>query len=134
MVSANLVDTLSEAWRFGEPPLSGPDAEEGSGSGTADPELLPLTPLLGPAAKAERRPLGPPGGRALVGRELELKTLRDSFAEAIRVRETRSALIVGQPGLGKRTIVERFVDGLPPGATVPEPWIESSGCPLWLTS
>ncbi|MCA9653951.1 MAG: protein kinase [Myxococcales bacterium] len=113
MVSANLVDTLSEAWRFGEPPLSGPDAEEGSGSGTADPELLPLTPLLGPAAKAERRPLGPPGGRALVGRELELKTLRDAFSDAIRSRRSRSVLITGEPGLGKRALVERFVASLP---------------------
>ncbi|MEX1367830.1 MAG: protein kinase [Nannocystaceae bacterium] len=114
MVSANLVDTLSEAWRFGEPPLAMPDDAEGSGSGVIDPELLPLTPLLGPATRDERRPAAPPGGRAmLVGRELELKTLRDAFSDAIRSRRSRAVLVTGEPGLGKRALVERFVASLP---------------------
>ncbi len=114
MVSGNLVDTLSAAWRFGgssfvEPP--------GHGSGSApviDPDLGHVAPLLGPATRAERRPSGPPGARALlVGRELPLKTLRDAFSEAIRSRQSRAALVVGEPGLGKRALVERFVASLP---------------------
>src|SRR5690606_33095239 len=68
----------------------------------------------GPVTREQRRPLGPPGGRALlVGRELELKILRDAFSEAIRSRRSRAVLVVGEPGLGKRALVERFVASLP---------------------
>ncbi|MEZ4430419.1 MAG: protein kinase, partial [Nannocystaceae bacterium] len=103
------------AWRL-EASMHFPEARRPELTDWAD-DLEVARPLAGPVHESELRVTHPPGSRArLYGRELELKTLRDSFAEAIRVRETRSALIVGQPGLGKRTIVERFVDGLPPGA------------------
>lgn len=112
VVSGNLVDVLAEAWRFGD--SSFVDApEDGSGS-ARDHELEHVAPLLGPAAREQERPLGPPGGPALlVGRELELKTLRDAFSEAIRSRRSRAVLVVGEPGLGKRALVERFVTSLP---------------------
>ncbi|MEM7158236.1 MAG: protein kinase [Myxococcota bacterium] len=116
MVSGNLVDPLSEAWRFGEasfvePPL---DVTGSASAPIADHELEQVAPLLGPATRAERRSLGAPGGRALlVGRELELKALRDAFSEAIRSRRSRAVLVTGEPGLGKRALVERFVASLP---------------------
>jgi len=103
MVSGNLVDVLADAWRFGDSSfVEAP--EEGTGSARmADHELEHVAPLLGPATRDQQRPVGPPGGPALlVGRELELKILRDSFSEAIRARRSRAVLVVGEPGLGKR--------------------------------
>lgn len=113
MVSGNLVDLLAEAWRFGE--SSFVDPPEGTGSApVVDHEIEHVAPLLGRATRSQRRPLGPPGLRAiLVGRELELKTLRDTFSEAIRARRSRAVLVVGESGLGKRALVERFVASLP---------------------
>ena len=114
MVSGNLVDVLCEAWRFGDSSFVEPP-QDGTGSGrVADHELAHVAPLLGPVTREQRRPLGPPGGRALlVGRELELKILRDAVSEAIRSRRSRAVLVVGEPGLGKRALVERFVASLP---------------------
>jgi eukaryotic-like serine/threonine-protein kinase len=114
MVSGNLVDLLADAWRFGDSSfVEAPD--DGTGSGRmGDHELEHVASLLGPATPQKRRPVGPPGGPALlVGRELELKILRDAFSEAIRARRSRAVLVVGEPGLGKRALVERFVASLP---------------------
>ncbi|MCA9710847.1 MAG: AAA family ATPase, partial [Myxococcales bacterium] len=112
MVSGNLVDLLADAWRIGDPSFV--DPPEGTGSAqVVDPEIEHVAPLLGPANRDQRRPLGPPGQRALVGRELPLKTLRDAFSEAIRARRSRAVLVLGEAGLGKRALVERFVASLP---------------------
>ncbi|MFY0531431.1 ATP-binding protein [Nannocystis pusilla] len=59
------------------------------------------------------------GGRQpLYGRELELKLLRDNFAEAIRTRVARTVLVVGGPGIGKRALLDRFLAALPRGGCV----------------
>lgn len=114
LVSGNLVDTLSGAWRFGHTVFVEPPTDATGSAAVADRELEHVAPLLGPATREQRRALGPPGGRALlVGRELELKTLRDAFSDAIRSRRSRAVLITGEPGLGKRALVERFVASLP---------------------
>ncbi len=114
MVSGNLVESLSAAWRFGASTFVEPAARSQTGSVSAiDRELEHVAPLLGPATP-DPRVQSVPGGRALLfGRELELKTLRDAFSDAIRGRRARAVLIVGEPGMGKRALVERFVDSLP---------------------
>jgi serine/threonine protein kinase/tetratricopeptide (TPR) repeat protein len=114
MVSGNLVESLSSAWRFGASAFVEPVARAQTGSVSAiDRELEHIAPLLGPATP-EPRVQSVPGGRTLVlGRELELKTLRDVFSDAIRTRRARAVLVLGEPGMGKRALVERFVASLP---------------------
>jgi eukaryotic-like serine/threonine-protein kinase len=113
MVSGSLVEHLSRAWRFGETSF----VEPVSGTSTisaVDPELEVVAPLQGAAIEQERRVDQAPGGRALLyGRELELKVLRDTFSDAIRNRQSRAVLVLGEPGIGKRALVERFVASLP---------------------
>ena len=112
MVSGNLVESLSKAWQFGEGHFFEPAISETIS--VVDRELEHVAPLLGPALATARREAATVGGRALLfGRELELKTLRDTFSEAIRTRESRALLVLGEPGLGKRALVERFVSTLP---------------------
>lgn len=113
MVSGSLVEHLSRAWRFGESNFI--DAVGGTSTISAlDPELEHVAPLVGAAIDPERRVQQAPGGRALLfGRELELKILRDAFSEAIRNRQSRAVLVLGDPGIGKRALVERFVASLP---------------------
>lgn len=113
MVSGNLVEALSQTWRFGDGSFVDSGTATGSASGI-DRELEHVAPLLGPAREAQGRVSLAPGARnVLFGRELELKTLRDSFAEAIRRRQSRSVLVLGEPGLGKRALIERFVASMP---------------------
>jgi serine/threonine protein kinase/tetratricopeptide (TPR) repeat protein len=117
VVAGELVERLGRAWRVGPTDLSDIALDEHSAGTPWAAELQQLAPLLGPLSEAERRAHQPAFGRALlVGRELELKSLRDAFAEAIRSGETRSVIVVGEPGFGKRALLERFVASLPRGS------------------
>ena len=112
MVAGNLIEDLSRSWRFGQDRFIDPQPTE-TLSGI-DRDLEQIAPVLGPVLSTPRREPVAPGGRTLLfGRELELKALRDSFSEAIRARESRAVLVLGEPGIGKRALVERFVASLP---------------------
>jgi serine/threonine protein kinase/tetratricopeptide (TPR) repeat protein len=117
MVAGELVERLRRSWRLGESGWLDPQIpDEAAGSPWAA-DFQRVAPVLGPLSEAERRSQQTWVGRKpLFGRELELKSLRDGFAEAIRGPESRSILIVGAPGLGKRTLIDRFVASLPSGA------------------
>lgn len=122
LVAGDLAPRLGHTWRFGQPQpfeferLRRPaDHTHGVLPPWAS-ALAEAAPLLGPADVTPSLPLA---GRALLyGRELELKLLRDSFAEAIRSRSARALLVVGGPGIGKRALLDRFLAGLPRGACV----------------
>ncbi|MFV8756327.1 serine/threonine-protein kinase PknK [Nannocystaceae bacterium ST9] len=117
MVAGELVERLRRSWRLGESGWLDPQIpDEAAGSPWAA-DFQRVAPVLGPLSEAERRSQQTWVGRKpLFGRELELKTLRDAFAEAIRGPENRSTLIVGAAGLGKRALIDRFVSSLPSGA------------------
>ncbi|GEM_PF-3818000 len=116
LIAGELVERLARAWRFGDATFVGlQTSQEASASVSA--ELEYASPLLGPLSEAEQRVHHAPGRRAVIyGRELELKTLRDTFSEAIRARETRTLMILGDRGLGKRALLDRFVGALPRSA------------------
>lgn len=124
LVAGDLAARLAAGWRFGPPRAL--EAERPRLGESRDSVLPPwlsaleqAAPLLGPADAQTRRAGLVPGGRVpLYGRELELKLLRDSFAEAIRTRSARAVLIVGAPGIGKRALLDRFLASLPRGSCV----------------
>lgn len=142
MLTGDLVERLRRGWRVGAPVgfdlerrpginfsassasvIAGPGSGPGFGRSAVRADMSSETggvlevaaPLLGPAGAEERMPAAT-GRGALLGRELEQKALRDGFAEAIRTRSSRAVLVVGAAGLGKRTLVDRFVASLPRGA------------------
>jgi predicted ATPase len=47
-----------------------------------------------------------------VGRTDELETLRNSYDHVVRLRRPRLVSVVGEPGIGKSTLVTRFVEEL----------------------
>jgi serine/threonine protein kinase/tetratricopeptide (TPR) repeat protein len=111
-VAGPLIEALSKGWRFGPEAFVEPDVARTQS--VVDRELENVAPVLGPATQAVRARAAAPGGRALLfGRELELKALRDTFSEAIRSRESRAVVVLGEAGVGKRALVERFVASLP---------------------
>jgi serine/threonine protein kinase/tetratricopeptide (TPR) repeat protein len=117
MVGGELVERLRRAWRIGEAGWLDPQIpEEAAGSPWAA-DFQRVAPVLGPLSEAERRSQHTWVGRkSLYGRELELKALRDNFSESIRGPISRSVLVRGAPGMGKRAIIDRFVASLPSGA------------------
>jgi eukaryotic-like serine/threonine-protein kinase len=54
----------------------------------------------------------------LHGRDLELKALRDAWRDVLVTRRKRQIVIVGDAGVGKRTLVRTFLEGISPGEAV----------------
>ncbi len=70
--------------------------------------------LRGPKERAQRlRERARADGKRLIGRELELKHLRDLHRDVLVTRRKRHVLIVGDAGVGKRTLVSSFLAGVP---------------------
>lgn len=49
----------------------------------------------------------------VVGRDLEMKALRDAYLDVINTNETRPVILVGEAGVGKRTVLNAFLSGIP---------------------
>ncbi|HEU0032326.1 MAG TPA: protein kinase [Kofleriaceae bacterium] len=75
--------------------------------------------LRGPKERAQRmrERRGDPDG-VLHGRELELKALRDAWRDVLVTKRKRQMLIVGDAGVGKRTLVRTFLEGINPSEAV----------------
>ena len=79
----------------------------------------------GRQARAGVPPARPQGARAaaararatptrLHGRDLELKALRDAWRDVLVTKRKRQIVIVGDAGVGKRTLVRTFLEGIAP--------------------
>ncbi|MEO6775914.1 MAG: tetratricopeptide repeat protein [Kofleriaceae bacterium] len=73
--------------------------------------------LRGPKERAQRirelQALAP--HTRLHGRAIELKALRDAWRDVLVTKRKRQLVLVGDAGVGKRTLVRAFLDGLAPG-------------------
>ena len=67
--------------------------------------------LRGPKERAQRMRERRDGGR-LHGRDLELKALRDTWRDVLVTKRKRQIVIVGDAGVGKRTLVRQFLEGI----------------------
>ena len=74
--------------------------------------------LRGPKERSQRlRERRVDAGR-LHGRELEIKALRDAWRDVLVTKRKRQIVIVGDAGVGKRTVVRTFLDSIQPGEAV----------------
>ena len=70
--------------------------------------------LRGPKERAQRlRERARADEKRLIGRELELKTLRDAYRDVLVSRRKRHVVVVGDAGVGKRTLVSTFLGTVP---------------------
>ncbi len=53
-------------------------------------------------------------GSALHGRDLELKALKDAWRDVLVTKRKRQIVIIGDAGVGKRTLVRAFLDSIGP--------------------
>ena len=113
-------------WNFEElatielPPSSGPDEAEDTGTG-AGVQRARVHRVRGPKERAQRmRERGVTTD--LIGRELELKTLRDAYRDVLLTGGRPDALagyghrhvvIVGEEGTGKGALVRAFLESIP---------------------
>ena len=68
--------------------------------------------LSGPKERAQRlKDRQRPEGR-LHGRELQLKALRDLFRDVVVNRKKRQVMLIGDAGVGKRTLVRAFLESV----------------------
>ncbi|MBX3159142.1 MAG: tetratricopeptide repeat protein [Deltaproteobacteria bacterium] len=75
--------------------------------------------LRGPKERAQRmRERSNDVAGRLHGRELELKALRDAWRDVLVTKRKRQLLIVGDAGVGKRTLVRTFLEGIAPSEAV----------------
>ena len=75
--------------------------------------------LRGPKERSQRlreRRLDTHG--RLHGREIELKALRDAWRDVLVTKRKRQIMIVGDAGVGKRTVVRTFLEGITPQEAV----------------
>ncbi|MBI4508288.1 MAG: protein kinase [Deltaproteobacteria bacterium] len=70
--------------------------------------------LRGPKER-EQRMRDRSGAHEIIGRELELKMLRDTYRDVLLTRSKRHVCVIGDPGIGKRALVNAFLAGFPPG-------------------
>ncbi|MBS1119006.1 MAG: serine/threonine protein kinase with repeat [Deltaproteobacteria bacterium] len=75
--------------------------------------------LRGPKDRAQRlRERRNDPGAHLHGRELELKALRDAWRDVLVTRRKRQIVIIGDAGVGKRTVVRTFLESINPSEAV----------------
>ncbi len=68
--------------------------------------------LRGPKERAERMRERAAYEGGLIGRDLELKAMRDAYRDVLVSRRKRQILIVGDAGVGKRSLVMEFLEGV----------------------
>ena len=73
--------------------------------------------LRGPKERAQRIRESREAGR-LHGREVELKALRDAWRDVLVSKRKRQVVVIGDAGVGKRTLVRSFLEGIGPGEAV----------------
>jgi predicted ATPase len=115
MITGDLPARLARTWRMG-PVRSFSLGEPADPRDSAHDRTLDAA--AGLIVPVSEEPRSAPGRVVLVGRDIEQKAVRDAFAEAIRGRSVRAALVVGDAGIGKRALVDRFVASLPRSACV----------------
>ncbi len=76
-------------------------------------ELGPAFRVEGPKSNRERLIERRKSFTTLHGRDFELRLLRQAFQEAKRKNTVQTVVLLGEAGVGKASIVEEFVSGLP---------------------
>ncbi|MBP6628497.1 MAG: protein kinase [Kofleriaceae bacterium] len=106
-------------WTFEALPAIDLPSETDAGTLKVDDETDPgvkrarVFRLRGPKERAQRLRERARGEGRTHGRALELKALRDAYRDTLLTRRKRQVMVVGDTGVGKRTLVAEFVDGIP---------------------
>ena len=79
---------------------------------TATTQRARVYRLRGPKDRAERMRERATVEGAVLGRDLELKAMRDAYRDVLLSRRKRQLVIVADAGIGKRALVAEFLEGI----------------------
>jgi len=121
LVGGRVFRSARSEWNFEAlPAIDLPDDSPGgtaASKGNVDEDTDPgvkrarVYRLRGPKERAQRLRERRDTGR-LHGRDLELKALRDAWRDVLVTKRKRQIVIVGDAGVGKRTLVRQFLEGM----------------------
>ncbi len=111
LVGSGVYQAAKRSWVF----ESAGQLEFSPAEGAAEPsrKLVSLYRLLRPKPKEDRTALFVQAGLG-AGRELELEELRKAYRNVASAGRARVVALVGESGLGKRSVVERFLESAEP--------------------
>ncbi len=120
LVGGRVFRAARSDWNFEALPQIDMPSEETASSSRVDEDTDPgikrarVYRLRGPKERAQR--LRERHRSVQVhGRDLELKAIRDAYRATLLSRDKRQLLVVGDAGVGKRTLLRQFLDGIAPG-------------------
>ena len=105
------IDLPTSAGTSGSSAMADPGTDGGTAGGSTRANVYRLR---GPKERAQRIRERSRQAINLIGRELELKALRDAFREVSVSGKKRQVIIVGEAGLGKRALLSSFLASLAP--------------------
>jgi len=73
--------------------------------------IAPVTTTTASREKKLKSPLAPENPRSMVGREMELARLRNSYAQVLEAQRL-ILFVTGEAGIGKTTFIEEFLDSI----------------------
>ena len=128
LVGGRVFRAARAEWNFESlPAIDLPDEVPGGGTGSrhtnSDEDTDPgvkrarVFRLRGPKERSQRLSEHRHTAR-LHGRDLELKALRDAWRDVLVTRRKRQIVIIGDAGVGKRTLVRTFLESISPGEAV----------------
>ncbi len=90
------------------------DPDTQPGTTAEDTQLAKVYRLRGPKERAQRmRERHAQTAKELIGRDLELKVLQDAYRDVLVTRRKRHIAIIGEAGVGKRSLVTAFLQSIP---------------------
>lgn len=117
LIGSQVYRVTRSAWNL--EPLDTPASLRPAGDTEREDEAsLRIYRLLGPKERAERLRERAKAAGDIVGRDLELKALKDAYRAVIAAGGSRHIMLVGEAGIGKRTIVNAFMASIPGGEAV----------------
>ena len=118
LVGGGIYRLARHDWNFEEVAtleLDGTDAGTAPGDEDVGPRRARVYRLRGPKEREQRMRDRAVGVSELVGRDLEHAALRTAYDQVREKGERRSVLIVGDEGVGKRTLIASFLRTIPVG-------------------
>ncbi len=116
LVGGRVFRVARAEWNFEELPSielpPDPDTQPDAGDEARSARVYRLQ---GPKDRADRLRERSESELQLIGRELELKALRDAYRDVLLARKKRQLVVVGDAGVGKRSLVLAFLEGIPQG-------------------
>lgn len=119
VVGGGVRNGAREEWDFQEVgttefhPVAGDTAQQGSIPAVEGTRSVKAYLVLGPKPRQKQRERLS-STEVIIGRDLELRGLQDAYREVAVHRKARVAAVIGDAGVGKRSLVEAFMQEMTP--------------------